>query len=736
MDLLDALGIATPRRLEFRDAAGAARLPDPPLPGSRVVLKLLSPDVVHKTEASAVRVLDNRRDAIVAEVREMERRFATLRIAGFMICEHIPHDAGIGHEFLLGAHWSREFGPIVTLGPGGIHAEFLARALREDEALSVAAPCGEGEVARALAGSSGVRLASEPQRGMPARVSREAFADVVARFRGFARDFVPEPVAEFEVNPLVVSGGRLVALDARIRLTAVPEREPPPRPPEKIARLLAPRSIAVVGASERMNPGHIILRNILARGFPPGQVTVVRPGTDRLDGCRCVPTLAELPGRVDLVVLSVPAPTAAEMIAQIADQSLAESVVLISGGLEERPGMEAHVARMHEALWRARGTPWGGPVVNGGNCLGIRSAPGRYDTLFIPPHKLPPPAGPAGPLALITASGAFAISKASKLARIEPRYLITLGNQTDLTVGDYLEHLRHDPEVGVFGVYLEGFRPLDGARTLRAIEAIARSGRIVVLYRAGRTSAGAGAAASHTAAVAGDARVTRRVAEAAGALVAESLEDFEDLVRITTLLRGRDPRGPALGALSNAGYECVAIADALGPLRLARWGEATRDRLGAILERARLSHIVPVRNPIDLTPLLADADYEATARAVLEDPGVDVGVVGCVPLTPALATLAGGSGHDEDLGREDSIVSRLLRLRLEIAKPWVAVVDAGPLYDPMVRALEEGGVPTFRTADRALRLFGRWCAHRLRADPERSPGTRTHSDPGPRSPGA
>ena len=110
-----------------------------------------------------------------------------------------------------------------------------------------------------------------------------------------------------------------------------------------------------------------------------------------------------------------------------------------------------------------------------------------------------------------------------------------------------------------------------------------------------------------------------------------------------------------------------------------------------------------MHNPLDLTPMTADAPYEAVVRAVMDDPGVDLGVVGCVPLTGALATLAAGPGHGEDLTREGSVVQRLVRLRGEIAKPWVAVVDAGALYDPMARALDEAGIPTFRSADRALR---------------------------------
>jgi hypothetical protein len=95
---------------------------------------------------------------------------------------------------------------------------------------------------------------------------------------------------------------------------------------------------------------------------------------------------------------------------------------------------------------------------------------------------------------------------------------------------------------------------------------------------------------------------------------------------------------------------------------------------------------------------------------VLDDPGVDLAVVGCVPFTPALETLAAGAGHDEDVAAAGSPAARLVDLWAASTKPWAAVVDAGPRYDPMVHMLEEGGVPTFRSADRAVRLLARYAA--------------------------
>jgi acyl-CoA synthetase (NDP forming) len=712
--LLDAVGLRTPGRIVFADARAAEALGDPPVPGERAVLKALVPGLLHKTEAGAVRVVPNHRGAIAAAAAEMERRLAGQALAGFMLCEFVPHEPGFGHEFLLSLRWSRDFGPVVTLGPGGIHAEFVAGSLAESGRLAVLTP-GLGDaraIGRAIEGFAPARLVTSGHRGQPPELASAALADALRRFLSLAAARCPQPIEELEVNPLVVSHGALVALDAVVTLARGREPERPGRPLAKIRHLLNPGSIAVVGVSEKLNPGRIILMNILREGFDPERVVVVKPATDRIEGCRCVPDLGALPEPVDLIVLSVAAPQAAAMLEEIAGRRLAESVVLIPGGLEEKAGTGPLVARVSAAIAASRSRADRGPVVNGGNCLGIRSVPGRFSTLFIPEHKLPLLPGAASPVALITGSGAFAVSKISKLACLNPRYTITVGNQMDLTVADYLEYLRDDPEVRVFGVYLEGFQPRDGARFLSAAAAITARGGTVVLYRAGRTPAGAAAAASHTAAVAGDSAITRPLAESAGVVVAESLEDFEDLVRLFAMLGDRPAHGMHLGAVSNAGYECVAIADSLGPFELARFAEPTTAALRAILERARLESIVTLRNPLDVTPILADEPYEAVVRAILSDPGVDAALVGCVPLTGALETLAAGSAHGEDLRHEGSIARRLARLRDEGAKPWVAVVDAGRLYDPLADALEAARIPVFRTADRALRVFGRYCLQR------------------------
>ncbi len=236
----------------------------------------------------------------------------------------------------------------------------------------------------------------------------------------------------------------------------------------------------------------------------------------------------------------------------------------------------------------------------------------------------------------------------------------------------------------------------------------------MILYRAGRTREGGAAAVSHTASIAGDYTVTRELASHAGALVCETTDDFTDMLKLCALLRSKSVAGLNLGALSNAGFECVAAADHLGVLRLPTFSATTRRKLAALLSEAGLDEIVQVRNPLDVTPMSDDASFETAVRLVLSDQNVNVGFVGCVPLTPALDTLSPARRDSGDLLGDQSIAGRLARLSQESEKAWVVSVDGGAPYDALARRLQRAGVPVFRRADRALHLFSRFCRHAVR----------------------
>jgi acyl-CoA synthetase (NDP forming) len=734
MDVLDAMGLETPRRVLVAGSVEAAKAVGggagkTAFPGAKVVVKVVSSAILHKTEVGGVAVVRNDPAEVQAAVAAMEARFAGQTVEGYSINEFVPFEPSLGHEIIVGFRLAPDFGPVVSVGFGGIHTEYLAGIFRTGTATVFLSPANAGadSISRELAGNALQTIISGGLRGTKPAIDAAALGDLAGKFVRAAPVLAAAGILEFEVNPFALTGAgasaRLVALDALAKLGPLPKGlelaggrivnpRQEARPLGKIDRLLRPASAAVIGVSEKtVNNGRIILRNLLRNGFDPSRIYVVKSGCAEVDGCRCVPDVASLPEKVDLFVLVVPAASAPSVLADLVEGDRAESVIVIPGGFEEKAGTEAITERMDAALERSRASG-GGPLIVGGNCLGILSVPGKYNTLFIPEHKLPRRAGTPDPVALISQSGAFAITRLSKHPGLAPQYVITCGNQMDATVGDFLERLAEDESIRVFAVYIEGFKPLDGEKVLRACSRITSSGRTVIAYRAGRSAAGAAASASHTASIAGDYPVTRALFAQAGAIVAETLGDFDDALAAFTLLRGKERGGRRLGALSNAGFECVSVADNLGPLELATLAPNTVGRLGSAFVKAGIGGIVDVHNPVDLTPMADDECYEECFRAILDDPGVDCGIAGIVPLTAALHSLASGPDYAGDMNREDGIAVRYGRLMAQTVKPWVAVVDSGPLYDPFARALESRGIPTFRSADRALAALALWMAAR------------------------
>ena len=722
------------------------------LTGDKVVLKVVSPDIIHKTEAKGVRIVAREIGAVEAAfdlmMREVPETYAAYledlegeispalagrrgrsleqrlsdRIAGILLCSYMPPDSkGFATELFVGVRQTEEFGPIISAGLGGVEMELLARQTRKGAAVAIA-PTGAVDGEQFFELFRGTLSYDRLSGGM--RGSRrlyddailiecfQAFIDLDNHFSGMN----PEAffhLQEVEVNPYSATGGRMAPLDGVCSfLPAEPRRQP--RPIDKIGSLLKPQSAAIIGVSERSrNMGRIILDNILEAGFDHSKVHVVHPEASEIDGLPCVASVGELPDKVDLFVVAVGAGQVSAVIDELIEHDRADAVILIPGGIGEKKGSQDLEAGLKDRIREAHMRENGGPLFLGGNSLGVISHPGNYDTMFIPDAKLPKSRGSqARKLCFISQSGAFIISTLSDEPWLDPAYALSIGNQIDLTAGDLLAYIKDDLEIEVFAIYMEGFQPWDGHAFTAAVRKAVSLGKDVVFYKAGRTTEGRSATAGHTASVAGDYAVCESAIAQAGAFVASDFGEFSDFLRVTMPLRGKTATGNRLAAVSNAGYESVGMADSIRSnsceLVLPTFEPRTEEAVAKLLFDNRLGGLVDVKNPLDITPMAGDTVYADILVEVLGDDGIDAAVVGIVPLTPALQTLAPGEGHRESILDPGSIAQLLPGVATASEKPVVAVVDSGVLFDPLVEALRAGGLPVFRSADRAVRALCKW----------------------------
>ncbi len=757
---LSLLGAETPPRC-FLIPRGARPSEDEmtTLPGEKVVLKIVSPTIIHKTEVGGVRIVAKTPDKVRSSVRRMlsevperyagwihanpgaepkeyrglsgEALEAAIRrdLKGVLLVQFMPPDsAAFGNELIVGLRNTREFGMVVSAGLGGTDTELYAARFREGQAI-IAASCEltDGEQFFDLFRKTiAYGMLAGLTRGRQRIVTDEQLVECFSAFIEIGRNYSPaNPDADFiveelEINPFAFTDFLMVPLDGMCRFS-LPAARPVPRPVRKIHSLLHPQSISLIGVStRRKNFGSIILDNILAAGFPKDRVSVIREGESEINGVHCAPSLKDLPEKPDLFVVAVGAEQVPQLVDEVIDHGAAESVMLIPGGLGEteksKQRAEAIIAKINEA----HATGDGGPVFLGANSMGVVSRPGRYDTWFIPEQKLPKNRSDAyHRAAFVSQSGAFMLHRLSRCPELNPAYMLSIGNQTDLTLGDMVKYFKDSPEVDVIAVYAEGFKDLDGLEFCRAVREAVLAGKEVVFYKAGRTPEGKSATSGHTASLAGDYVVCESCVREAGAIVAGNFTEFQDLFLLAMKLHGKKLNGNRLAAVSAAGFEAVGMADSVQSdgyqMRLAAYSQSSRAGIAEILKAKKLDNLVTVNNPLDITPTADDETHADIVEILLQDEGVDALVVSLAPLSPSVHTLDDPAHPEFDMNTANGVLPRLAQIGALSPKPLVVVIDGGLLFEPLRNAFLDKGLAVFPVCDRAVAALSLYIKARLYA---------------------
>lgn len=687
----------------------------------KILIKVVGRTILHKTDVGGVKIVkleNSTPNYILDQLEELKTQLSSAdlddSIEGFMAGEFVPHQANTaGHEVLLSLRQDPAFGPCVVVGIGGTLTEWYGKGSDGQSTLIFPAQgLASSFVENALVSHPFLQILCVPSRlYREAPVPAKELVKWILTLASLGNFFGPRgdgslTLEEIEINPAVASHGKLVALDG-VGLLSRRKWNTETRPTGKIQPLLHPDSAVVLGVSAKgANPGRIILENLKrSEGMTKDRVYVVHPKEESIGGVPCFASVEDLPEKCDLAVVSVPAQGAFDAISELVKLAKAESIILIPGGFAEA-GENDLAEKIETALRKGHQEDGGGPVLVGGNCLGIVSR-SEYNTFFLPQYKLPFNPGLGENLAIVSQSGAYLVTFASNYdGIINPAASISYGNQMDLTVSDFVEHFNGVEAVNVMACYIEGFRDGDGERFMeQAREARAR-GKVVIAFKAGKTALGAQAAASHTASLAGDYAVAHACLEAAGVVVADSLDHFEDLIKTFTLLADKELKGRKVGIISNAGFECSTVMDQLDGLELAAFDEESQDILDRILPG--FAHRT---NPIDCTPMVGTDPFCESCRAILSCETVDLAILSSVPVTPALENLPADleGRHRENLESPESQPMRMIGVCRASAKPAVVVVDSGKIYDPMCRLIEEAGIPVFRKIDRAARSLAAFC---------------------------
>ncbi|MFJ8673894.1 acetate--CoA ligase family protein [Streptomyces sp. NPDC093589] len=596
----DAYGIPTPAEGLAECADDAVSLAD--RIGFPVALKIASPDILHKTDAGGVRIglgsAAEVRGAFTAIVQNAKAYDPAARITGVQVQQMVPE----GQEVIVGSVTDPTFGKIVAFGLGGVLVEvlkdvtFRLAPATADDARSMLDGIRAAEVLRGV-------------RGAPP-ADRAALTGLIVRTSQLAADF-PE-IAEVDLNPVFASADGVMAADVRVLLSdgIAPARRRYSREEILTAmrRLMEPRSVAVIGASNEPGKiGNSVMRNLIDGGFP-GEIHPVNPKADDILGRKAYKTVGEVPGAVDVAVFAIPAPFVPAALEEAGRKGIPNAVLIPSGFAET--GEHALQERI-VALGEEYGIRLLGP-----NIYGYYSPWQDLCATFCTPYDV------RGPVALTSQSGGIgmAILGFARTTRTGVSAIVGLGNKSDVDEDDLLTYFGEDDHTECIAMHLEDLK--DGRAFVEAARETVRKKPIVVL-KAGRTSAGAKAAGSHTGALAGDDAVYDDILRQAGVIRAPGLNDMLEYARALPVLP--TPRGDNVVIITGAGGSGVLLSDALVDNGL-RLMEIPKD-----LDAAFRRFIPPfgaAGNPVDITGGEPPSTYEATIRLGMEDPRIHALVLG------------------------------------------------------------------------------------------------------------
>ncbi|MDF6046455.1 acetate--CoA ligase family protein [Streptomyces sp. JH14] len=596
----DAYGIAVPGEELAQDVDEAVAFAD--RLGGPVVLKIVSPDVLHKTDAGGVVVGVKGASEVRAayhRIIENVRAYAPdARIDGVQVQQLVPP----GQEVIVGAVTDPTFGKVVAFGLGGVLVEvlkditFRLAPVSADEALSMLDSIGAAEILRGV-------------RGAPP-VDRSALAEQIRRVSQLVTDF-PE-IAEVDLNPVIAAPEGAVAADIRILLatdTVKPRRTY--RREEiltSMRRLMEPRSVAVIGASnEQGKIGNSVMRNLIDGGFS-GEIHPVNPRADDILGRKAYKSVTDVPGEVDVAVFAIPAKFVASALEEVGRKGIPNAVLIPSGFAETgEQALQDEIVAIGERY---------GVRLLGPNIYGYYSTWQDLCATFCTPYDV------KGGVALTSQSGGIgmAILGFARSTKTGVSAIVGLGNKSDIDEDDLLTWFGEDPNTQCIAMHLEDLK--DGRAFVEAARATVPKKPVVVL-KAGRTSAGAKAAGSHTGALAGDDAVYDDILRQAGVIRAPGLNDMLEYARALPVLP--TPKGDNVVIITGAGGSGVLLSDAIVDNGLSLM-EIPPD-----LDAAFKAFIPPfgaAGNPIDITGGEPPSTYEATIRLGMEDPRIHALVLG------------------------------------------------------------------------------------------------------------
>src|SRR6476620_62322 len=626
--------------------------------GFPLVAKVVSPEILHKTDVKGVKVGIKSGSEAEAVFSEMYDRLSKqYQIKGILLEKMVPP----GVEIIIGLQNDAQFGPVLMVGLGGIFTEVF-----QDVSFRVL-PINENDAEEMLKDLKGAKLL-KGFRGSEA-IDIGVLKDALLKIGRLGIDLAPY-FESVDFNPVILYPRDYCVVDAKIILRDSINSDiiSMAKPNSTYMDLFFnAKSIALIGASPEVGKiGNSVLESLVKHDYKGKVYPVNAKGYPEILGIKSYKNLEDISDPIELVVVTVDLRFVPDLLRTSGAKGI-HNMVIISGGGKELGGERAAIEQQVKELSSNLGIRIIGP-----NCIGVFNGDNRLDCAFQGHQRMLRPK--KGDVAFLSQSGTVGIAFMETADSFGMSKMISYGNRSDVDEADMIWYLSEDPETKVLGLYVEGLG--DGRKFINAAKDVIKNRKkTIVVFKNGSSSRGAKQAASHTGSLGGTYKVVKGGFDQVGIISVDSYEELT--VSLKALTWQPVPSGNRVAMVTNGAGPIIAAIDQFDRLglQLAELTEETKQKLK--------DHYPPtyvIGNPCDVTGSANTSDYSFAIQAFLDDPNVDI-------VMPWFVF------QDDPL--EENIVDVLGGFQKLMKKPILVGAMGGPFTKKISREIEDRNVPVY-----------------------------------------
>ena len=628
--------------------------------GFPLVAKIVSPDILHKTDVGGVKVGLSSEDEVKKAFDDMFNRLKEkFDVKGVLLEKMVPK----GVELIVGLQNDSQFGPSIMVGLGGIYTELF-----KDVSFRVL-PVTKNEAAKMLESLRGKDILKGFRGSTP--VDLEMLSEAIVNIGTLGVDMAGK-YESIDFNPVVVYPDSYYVVDAKIILKdkssddAISMANPDS---SYMDLFFNAKSVALIGASPEVGKiGNSVMESLAKHDYKGKVYPVNAKGYPEIMGVKAYKNLMDIEDPVDVVIVTVDLKFVPDLLVECGKKNI-HNMVIISGGGKELGGERAAIEKRIQDLSRELKVRIIGP-----NCIGIFNGENRLDCAFQGHLRMLRPK--RGNVSFLSQSGTVGIAFMETSDAFGLSKMISYGNRSDVDEADMIHYLAQDPSTNVIGLYVEGLG--DGRKFMNSAKNVIKQyQKPIVVFKNGRSIKGAKQAASHTGSLGGSFAVISGAFEQTGIISVDSYEELTSALKALTWQPV--PKGNKIAMVTNGAGPIIAAIDNFERLNL-ELAQLSDQTMKLFKEHYPATYVIG--NPCDVTGSASADDYRFAIQAFLDDPNVDI-------VMPWFVF------QDDPL--EEKIVDILADFQKQKKKPILIGAMGGPFTEKISKKIEEFNIPVYQS---------------------------------------